>query len=113
MVDKLRARAVALEQAVGYQLTDWAVVSFGVNRHRLSVRSRFRESDSANEWYEDRRHLSLFGANVSACLVPHAKRGGMYLCYEEGVQHLQRTFDSSQVRNIAVGALSLGFSIKF
>jgi hypothetical protein len=111
--DQLHARVAGLEQSFGYQLTDWAVLSLGVNWHRVSLRSRFREVDPADVWYEDRRRMSLFGANASLCLVPHGKRAAMIFCIEEGVQHLQHTFDSSRARNVPVSAVSLGIAYRF
>jgi hypothetical protein len=111
--DKLHARATGLEQSFGYQLTDWAVLSVGVNWHRVSLRSRFREVVPDNVWYDDHRHLSLFGANASLCLMPRAKTAALTFCIEKGVQHLQHTFDSSQTRDVPVGAISLGISYKF
>ena len=111
--DELHAHALGLEQALGYQLADWAVLSLGVNWHRVALHSRFRESDPADIWYEDHRHLSLFGANASLCLVPHGPDSAMHFCIEDGVQHLQRTFDSTSVRNVHVAALSLGLTFRF
>jgi hypothetical protein len=111
--DKLSARVIGLQQSIGYQLTDWAVLSLGVNWHRASLRSRFREADPDDVWYDDRRHVSMIGANASLCLIPSGPRAALTFCIEQGMQRLQHTFDSSQSRNVPVAAMSLGVSFRF
>jgi hypothetical protein len=71
--NELKGHALGAQQSIGYQFTDWLVFSLGANWHRFTLHSRFDE-DSSGEPYEDRRHVTLLGANASLCGLPRWRK---------------------------------------
>lgn len=109
---QLEGRGVGAQQTVGYQFTDWLVLSLGANWHRFSLRSRFTE-DGSDVRYDERRHVSMLGANASVCALPRWRKLALHVCYERGVQRMEYTYDSSSKRNVQVSAASVGVGFRF
>lgn len=109
---QLEGRGIGVQQTVGYQFTDWLVFSLGANWHRFTLHSRFTE-DGSSQVYDDKRHVPMLGANASLCVLPRWSKVAVHVCYERGVQRMQRTYDSSSERNVSVSAASVGVGFRF
>jgi hypothetical protein len=109
---ELKGRGIGAQQTVGYQFTDWLVLSVAANWHRFTLRSRFTE-DASDDRHDERRHVAMLGANASLCALPGSRKVVVHVCYERGVQRMEYTYDSSRKRNVQVSAASVGVGFRF